>query len=118
VKQTGDISINEILDMLLMFRNERDWGQFHSPKNLAVSISIEAAELLEHFQWLKDGEAFDPDKKQDVARELADIFNYLVLLSNDLGIDLLGSSKMKIEENRVKYPVEKSRGTAKKYKEL
>ncbi len=118
MKQSDNASLDEILEMLLVFRNERDWGQFHSPKNLAVSISIEAAELLEHFQWLKDGETLDPDKKPDVAREIADIFNYLVLLSNDLGIDLIESSKRKIEENREKYPVEKSRGTAKKYKEL
>jgi len=114
----NDTSVKEILEQLLAFREERDWGQFHSPKNLAVSISIEAAELLEHFQWLKEGEPLAPEKKPDVARELADIFNYLVLLSHDLGIDLVESSRHKIEENRKKYPVEKAKGTAKKYKEF
>lgn len=115
---TDNASIEEILKRLLAFREERDWGQFHSPKNLAVSISIEAAELLEHFQWLKENETPSPEKMPDVARELADIFNYLVLLSHDMGIDLIESSRKKIEENGKKYPVEKAKGTAKKYKEL
>lgn len=116
--QTANAPLEEILKKLLAFRKERDWGQFHSPKNLAVSISIEAAELLEHFQWLKEGETPAPEKKPDVARELADIFNYLVLLSSDLGIDLIESALRKIEENGRKYPVEKAKGSAKKYKEL
>lgn len=110
--------MQEIMKRLLQFRKDRDWEQFHTPKNLAISISIEAAELLEHFQWQKENEDLAADKKEEVAKEIADIFIYLLLMSNDLGIDLLSEAKKKIEENAKKYPVEKARGSAKKYKEL
>ena len=114
----NDNSIKDITERLLKFREERDWGQFHSAKNLAISICLEAAELLEHFQWTRDGETLAPDTKNEVAKELADIFNYVILLAKDLGIDILESATEKIEENAQKYPVEKARGSAKKYRDL
>jgi dCTP diphosphatase len=118
VTPANDNGIKEIAYLLLEFRKERDWEQFHSPKNLAISISIEAAELLEHFQWAREKETLAPEKKREVAKELADIFNYLVMLAEDLGIDIIESSKKKIEENGRKYPVGKAKGSAKKYSEL
>ena len=113
-----DPQIKEILDDLLEFRRERDWEQFHSPKNLAISISIEAAELLELFQWLECHEILQPEKKKQAAEEIADIFIYLILISHGLGVDLIEAAKRKILDNAEKYPVSKSRGTAKKYKEF
>jgi dCTP diphosphatase len=113
-----DSGIEEISALLLKFRKERDWEQFHSPKNLAISISIEAAELLEHFQWRKENEEFTPEKKHEISEELADIFNYMIMLAGDLGIDIVESAKIKIEENRKKYPVEKAKGSMKKYRDL
>jgi dCTP diphosphatase len=118
VTPPNDNGIKKIAAMLLEFRKERDWEQFHSPKNLAISISVEAAELLEHFQWARENEILAPGKKQEVAKELADIFNYLVMLAEDLDIDIIESAKEKIEENGKKYPVEKAKGSAKKYKDL
>jgi NTP pyrophosphatase (non-canonical NTP hydrolase) len=110
--------MEEILKSLLRFRKERDWAQFHTPKNLAISISVEAAELLEHFQWQKEDEELPSEKKTEVAKEIADIFIYLLMMSNDLGIDILDEAKRKIEENARKYPVEKSKGNMKKYDRL
>jgi len=115
---TKDNGIEEISRILLKFREERDWEQFHSPKNLAISISIEAAELLEHFQWRKENEEFTPEKKHEISEELADIFNYMIMLAGDLGIDIIESAKMKIKENGKKYPVEKAKGSMKKYRDL
>ncbi len=116
--RASDGAIREITAMLLKFRRDRDWGQFHSPKNLAISISIEAAELLEHFQWNSENEPVSPEEKQEVAKELADIFNYVIMLAEDLGIDIVESSREKIKENAKKYPVKKAKGSAKKYKDL
>jgi len=113
-----DNGIKEVSEMLLKFRKERDWGQFHSPKNLAISISLEAAELLEHFQWLKENEELHFNKKHEISEELADIFNYLIMLAGDLGIDIIESAKKKIEENGKKYPIEKAKGSMKKYRDL
>lgn len=104
----------EILDLtslkatLHQFADERDWHQFHTPKNLVASISIEAAELLEHFQWLTPDESImlktDSDKVADVADELADVLIYALMLADKLGIDLNTSILGKIEKNRAKYP--------------
>jgi dCTP diphosphatase len=118
VTPTDGNGIKEIIGKLLKFRKERDWEQFHSPKNLAISISIEAAELLEHFQWVKESEILTFEEKHEVAKELADIFNYVIMLAEDLGIDIVESSKEKIEENGKKYPIEKAKGSAKKYRDL
>ncbi|MBM6807484.1 nucleotide pyrophosphohydrolase [Faecalicoccus pleomorphus] len=101
-------AIKEILE----FNQERDWDQFHSPENLAKSISIEAGELLECFQW--DSE-YD---KEHVCEELADVVNYCILMADRLGVDLQKILLEKLEKNRQKYPVDKAKGNSKKYNEL
>ena len=94
------------------FTKERDWDQFHSPANLAKSIAIESGELLECFQW---SDSFDKEK---VCEELADVVNYSILLADKLGVSLEEIMMKKIEKNAKKYPVEKAKGTSKKYTEL
>lgn len=102
------------------FAAERDWTQFHTPKNLAMALSVEAAELLEHFQWLTEAQSQSlPDStKAAVAHEMADVLLYLIRLSDRLDIDLLAAAKEKMVLNAKKYPAEKARGKAKKYDEL
>ncbi len=99
---------------LRQFNHERDWEQFHDPKNLALSLSIEAAELNECFLW-KQPEDADPEK---VREELADVFLYAIMLADKYGFDIKDICLDKIERNAKKYPVDKSRGNAKKYTEL
>jgi dCTP diphosphatase len=106
---------------LLEFRKERDWEQFHTPKNLSMSITVECAELMEHFQWMKDREVteyLNTDRREKVEEEIADIASYLLLLANDLEIDLNKAILQKIEKNKQKYPIEKSRGRYNKYNDL
>lgn len=113
--------LSAIVDKLLAFRRERDWKQFHRPKDLAISIVLEAAELLEEFQWKNDGEVeryLQEDGLSRVGEELADIAIYIALMSNDLGIDLLEEMGKKIRKNEEKYPVDKSKGSSKKYDKL
>lgn len=112
--------LDAISEKLLKFRRERDWEQFHDPKNLAEAISIESAELLEVFLWKKAEESRQLSNKdlQKVKEESADIFIFLSYLSKELGFDLLEAVEQKIQTNSEKYPVEKSKGTAKKYNEL
>lgn len=97
----------------------RDWEQFHSPKNLAMALIVEAAELLEHFQWLttEQSEALPVDKRREVELEMADIFIYLMRLCERLDVDLLKVVEQKIQMNEEKYPADKVRGSAKKYSE-
>ena len=104
-------------DRLRAFAAERDWEQFHSPKNLSMALMVEAAELLEHFQWLTEAQSAElPDEtRQAVGEELADILLYLVRLSDRLGIDLREAALRKLEKNALKYPAERVRGSAKKY---
>jgi len=113
--------LNAIVDKLLAFRRERDWEQFHSPKDLAISIVLEAAELLEEFQWKGDAEVtryLEEGGLSRVREELADIAIYVAILSNDLGLDLLEEMEKKIRKNEEKYPVGKSKGSSKKYDKL
>ena len=107
-------------DRLRAFAAERDRDQFHSPKNLSAALSVEAAELLEHFQWLKEDESFalSPDKRAKVAEEIADVLLYLVRIADKLDIDVLDAALTKIETNAQKYPADKARGSMKKYTEL
>ncbi len=109
--------MNRLLKKILDFRKKRDWEQFHQPKNLAISLSLEASEVLEIFQWTKDNNLPEGSKK-DLERELADVYYWLLLLSHDLKIDLDKSLEKKMEENEKKYPVEKSKGISKKYTKL
>lgn len=114
-------SMQHLIDMLLKFRSERDWEQFHKPKDLAISIVLEAAELLEEFQWKTDEEVkkhLAEGGLDHVREEAADIAIYLLLLSHDLGIDLPEEIKKKIKKNEKKYPVLKAKGSAKKYDKL
>jgi len=106
--------IKEITEILLKFRDERDWAQFHNPKDLALALSIEAGELLEAFLW-KSSEQADIGK---VKEELADVVAFALLLAEKYDLDVKQIVLEKIERNALKYPVEKARGVAKKYTEL
>ena len=109
--------IKEIIAELIKFRNERDWAQFHDTKNLATAISIEAAELNEIFLW-KDVKESDAVDKEKIKEELADIFAYAFLLAEKHNLDVKQIVLDKIKRNGEKYPVDKAKGSAKKYNEL
>ena len=106
--------IKELTEALIEFRNERDWEQFHNPKDLAVAINIEAAELLENYLW----KSHEAAKSEKVKEELADVLAYSFLLAEKYGFDVKEIVLDKIKKNGIKYPVEKAKGTAKKYNEL
>jgi dCTP diphosphatase len=99
---------------------ERDWAQFHTPKNLAMSVAIEAAEIMEHFQWCSGEESctFEREKRDEVATEIADVLIYLLRLARVLDIDPLAAATVKLAQNRSKYPVDKAKGRATKYVDL
>lgn len=115
-------TLEQLKEVLRKFRDDRDWVQFHKPKDLAAAISIEAGELQEHFLWKSEEQIAeylsDPAKKGAVIEELMDVFNYALCLANVMDVDVASSSLRKIEKNSQKYPVEKARGSAKKYSEL
>jgi len=113
-------SLLTLRDTLRAFAAERDWEQFHSPRNLATALAVEAAELLEPFQWLTDEQSRDlpPETRAAVEQELADVLLYLVRLADKLGVDLESAARAKITRNAEKYPVEKSRGSSRKYDAL
>ena len=113
-------SLAELRDALRRFAAEREWDQFHFPKNLAIALSVEAAELLEHFQWLPDVEsaALPAETRTKVREELADVLLYLIRLADKLDIDLAAAAFDKMGVNAKKYPVHKARGTSKKYTDL
>lgn len=107
----------ETINQIIKFRDDRDWKQFHNPKDLAISISLEAAELLEVFQW--SGTDISKDGKQEKIREeLADVVNYCVLMADACGLDLDEIVQEKINRNNEKYPVEKAKGKKEKYDKL
>ena len=110
-------SLEQIKTRLREFADERDWDQFHSPKNLAMALIVEAAELVEHFQWLSEeqSQTLSPEKLAEVAQEIADIQIYLIRLADKLGVDMEKAVNAKIELNEKKYPAEKVRGSAVKY---
>ncbi len=110
-------SLEQLKATLLAFVEARDWAQFHSPKNLAMAMIVEAAELVEHFQWDTEAQSavLSPDKREEVSHELADTFVYLLRISQVLGIDLIAAANAKIVLNGQKYPVEKARGKNNKY---
>ena len=105
--------IKDILEKLIEFRENRNWKQFHTPENLSKSISIEAAELLENYQWGNEHADLN-----NIKEEVADIFGYILLLCNDLGIDLIDVTNKKITKNSQKYPIDKAFGNSKKYNKL
>lgn len=104
-------------ELIRQFVDERDWAQFHTPKNLAMAMSIEAAEVMEHFQWLPTGRELADDKRREVGHELADVLVYLVRLADVLDIDLPAAVAEKMQINRQKYPADQVRGDARKYDE-
>ncbi len=110
------MDLEDLTRLLRDFVRERDWEQFQSPKNLAMALSVEVAELLEHFQWLTQAESCDlpPEKRAAVADEMADVLIYLVRLADRLDIDLLDAAERKMERNGERYPAELVRGSAKK----
>lgn len=112
--------LQPLVQALRDFARARAWEPFHTPKNLAAALSVEAAELLEHFQWLTDAQsqALSPDKKNEVAAEAADVFLYLLQLCDKLGIDLVAAAEAKMRVNAQKYPIATARGTSTKYTEL
>jgi dCTP diphosphatase len=114
------MSLEELRDALRRFASDRDWDQFHSPKNLAIALSVEAAELLEHFQWIREADSavLASGLQAKVQEEIADVLLYLIRIADKLNIDLLAAATQKIWINAEKYPVEKARGSSKKYTEF
>lgn len=115
--QAQPLTIAQLAQRLQQFADARDWGQFHSPKNLASALIVEAGELLEHFQWMTEDQSrqLGAETKQAVAHEMADVLLYLVQLSSALGVDLMAAASEKMAINAQKYPVEQARGSSKKY---
>jgi NTP pyrophosphatase (non-canonical NTP hydrolase) len=114
---------NDIIDLqkkITAFRDARDWKQFHNPKDLAISLALEASEVLEHFQWKSPDEmkAHIVDRKEDISDELADVFYWVLLMAYDLDIDLKEALEHKLIKNEQKYPADKAAGNHKKYTEL
>src|SRR5690606_31016278 len=110
----------QLQQQLVQFRNERDWQQFHNPKDLSLSLTLEAAEVLEHFQW-KNGDEIEDHiqaNKDDIGEELADVLWYLMLLADGMNIDLGHVLEQKLDKNQRRYSVDKAKGNHKKYTEL
>ena len=107
----------ETIDQVLKFRDDRNWKQFHNPKDLAISISLEAAELLEIFQWSGE-DVYCKEKMDQIREELADVLNYSILMTDACGLDLDEIIRDKVKKNNEKYPVEKAYGSKEKYTEL
>jgi dCTP diphosphatase len=112
--------LDHLRDALRVFADDRDWDQFHSPKNLAMALSAEAGELLETFQWLTEAQSrsLTPEALAAASDEIADVLLYLIRLCDKLGIDPVAAAQRKLLANAGKYPVDKARGNSKKYTEL
>jgi NTP pyrophosphatase (non-canonical NTP hydrolase) len=113
-------SLHELQAIIRKFCDERDWDQFHNPKDLSISLTLEAAEVMEHFQWKSPEEMTEhiATRKSEVGEELADVFYWVLLLANKLDIDLAEAFRLKMTKNEMKYPVEKAKGSHRKYTEL
>jgi len=113
-------NIEELTNLVRKFRDDRDWKQFHNPKDCALSLVLEAAEVMEHFQWKskEEIESYIKTNKQEIGEELADVLYWVLLLSYDLEIDLSAAFVDKLEKSGKKYPIEKSKGSNKKYTQL
>ena len=112
--------IDELTKLVIKFRDERDWKQFHKPKDMAISLSLEASEFLENFQWSTDEEIRKLLKtnRENISDELADVLFWVLTISHDLKIDLRSALKNKLKKNEAKYPIEKAKGKHTKYTEL
>lgn len=113
-------NINDLTERIIAFRDARDWKQFHNPKDVALSLVLEAGEVMEHFQWKnkEEMEKYIIDKKIEIGEELADVLYWILLMSYDLEIDVLDSLEKKIIKNEERYPIEKSKGKHTKYNQL
>jgi len=112
--------IKKLTEKIKKFRDARDWKQFHNPKDLALSLVLESAEVLEHFQWKSKEEInkYIVENKNEIGEELADVFYWVLLMSHDLDIDIIKASEEKLKKNEEKYPVEKAKGKHTKYNKL
>jgi len=115
-----DDSLKTLTDEVVAFRDERDWKQFHNPKDLAISLTLEAAEVMEHFQWKSADEMQKHivEKKEEVSEEIADVLYWVLLMANDLDINLADAFRKKLAKNGKKYPVDKAKGKHTKYTQL
>jgi NTP pyrophosphatase (non-canonical NTP hydrolase) len=113
-------SVKDLTQRIIAFRDARDWKQFHNPKDVALSLVLEATEVMEHFQWKnkEEIEKYVMKAKEEIGEELADVLYWVLLMSNDLNINVLEALDKKIKKNESKYPVEKAKGSHKKYTEL
>jgi len=113
-------NIDELVKRIIVFRDERNWKQFHNPKDLALSLVLEATEVMEHFQWKnnKEIEKYILEKKNEIGEELADVLYWVLLMSNDLKIDVLDALEKKMQKNEEKYPIDKAKGKHTKYNKL
>lgn len=114
------VALEDLQKLVVAFRDARDWKQFHNPKDCAISLSLEAAEVLEHFQWknASEMEGRIQSHKEEISEELADVLYWLLLMANDMNINLAAAFVKKLQKNGEKYPVEKSKGKHTKYTEL
>lgn len=112
--------ITKITKEIVKFRDARDWKQFHNPKDLAISLSLESSEVLEHFQWKskEEIEKYIKTNKKEIGEELSDVLYWVLLLANDLNIDIEKAFKLKMKQNQKKYPIKKAKGKHTKYTEL
>ncbi|MDD3150759.1 MAG: nucleotide pyrophosphohydrolase [Candidatus Gastranaerophilales bacterium] len=112
--------IKKLIEKIIKFRDARDWKQFHNPKDCAISLSLEAAEVLEHFQWKTNSEIEEylRHNKEHIADELSDVLYWVLLMSHDLNINIIEASNKKMEENNKKYSIEKAKGNHTKYNKL
>lgn len=113
-------TLRNLIKKIIKFRNARKWKQFHNPKDLAISLSLEASEVLEHFQWRskEEVEEYIKNNKNEIGKELADVFYWVLLISHDLKIDIIDAFNKKMEENNRKYSVKKAKGNHIKYNKL
>jgi NTP pyrophosphatase (non-canonical NTP hydrolase) len=115
-----DTQLDNLTEKIIAFRDARDWKQFHNPKDLAISLSLEAAEVLEHFQWKskEEIEEYIKTDKAHIGEELADVFSWVLIMCHDFQIDIIDACEKKIKQNEEKYPVEKAKGRHTKYTKL
>lgn len=109
--------IEDLTNRIIKFRDVRDWKQFHNPKDMSLSLVLEASEVMEHFQWKnkEEVEKYIIERKEEVGEELADVFYWVLLMSKDLNIDIVKALENKLKKNEDKYPIEKARGKSNKY---
>jgi len=110
-------SFEQLTERIKKFCSDRDWSQFHDPKNLAISLQLEASEVLELFQWTKDNQAKN-GKEEEMSDELADVMYWVIMLANHYNINLVEALDKKMDKNELKYPVDKAKGSAVKYTDL